>query len=1241
MAVIQIKIQDQTYEVLEGEEGLFVEKRQGGIEELVRHYYGTVHEAKLLLKQILNTPTKQNFYARFIVGNEVDDFYLYCEKKNQQEVILTVEQVALPEKKAFLHAIQHLNNKAILYQKKHHFYHAIYVTNSYLTMMDEDVHDLLKSDLNPISHVHYDDFAYLQEALDQLNVDMPHFDIQLNKKDQNRNWHAFAVDYSYMRLDEQEYIYATYEDITSLENAVKMADETVHKQHQEVHDHLTGLYDINTFLELLNDAMRENIQVHKCLEIISFDIVEFKVFNRTYGLSAGDILLKQFADILRQVFVHQRICRFDADHFYVIAINEDVVKKIKEVHDLLHKQVREFVEIRAGIYTLNADDISPGLAIERARVAGGEVAKDLRTYYRHYMPSMEDEQVMNNYIHTHLDIALEEGWIKTYYQPVAHTMSGKICGFEALARWQDPNYGMIAPNVFIKILEENHLIYKLDLFMIRNVAREMKAYLDAHRIVVPVSINLSRMDLIEYHIHERINDILEEYHIPHQFIKIEITETMVMHNEAFITKHIERFHEDGFEVWMDDFGSGSSSLNNLQRFDFDTLKLDMIFLRHTNKKSPHIIRSVIDMAKKLDMSTLAEGVENQQQLAFLRSIGCEKIQGYYLSQPLPSHQLISVLKEKGFELETQEEYRFYNQLAHVNILDPYHYLPEARFYAYGAIAIVEYENNVAETIYSNAAFEDYLHSYGIHSVMEADCIYNDPTKPYFHDIRDCLQRLKKLGDVVNYDFYSNDQLGRMYFQLVGDYSKRKAYLITCVDLAGATQIANMQVNKDIQQILYSFYDYIDIFDMQKNRVNHIYGNLLQPISQRFDGVKETIENYAHKLIAKEDQELFLQFMKPEKLEANIEKAPMHIIHERFHFLHSAQTTEIKEVIIAALTSMDNQKRYMVGIRKNLTDEHHRFIFPLPYKQAPQIQDIRKEFYKDHNIERYFDHCMNGIYIVNRDREILYWNKAATDITGFCAEDVVGKHCNENGLHHIDCNGIEICKSLCPFLYSFNDGRSRYEHLLLRHKRGYRVAVDIAFVPIKNEKGEVVAVLEEFKPTGETNVKDNIVLDMSQALLHDPLTKLPNRRYLQHMISYCTLMRQQLHLSSMVLFMDIDNFSHFNNIYGHNVGDQVLEALGEAMGKVVRKRDLFGRWGGEEFVGIFQIQHNNDTYAIATKIINIIRQIDILHAGEHLHITVSMGITTIHENDTPESVVERADQLMYIVKRSGKNSFIIE
>lgn len=96
-----------------------------------------------------------------------------------------------------------------------------------------------------------------------------------------------------------------------------------------------------------------------------------------------------------------------------------------------------------------------------------------------------------------------------------------------------------------------------------------------------------------------------------------------------------------------------------------------------------------------------------------------------------------------------------------------------------------------------------------------------------------------------------------------------------------------------------------------------------------------------------------------------------------------------------------------------------------------------------------------------------------------------------------------------------------------------------------------------------------------------------------------------------------------------------------MGKVVRKRDLFGRWGGEEFVGIFQIQHNNDTYAIATKIINIIRQIDILHAGEHLHITVSMGITTIHENDTPESVVERADQLMYIVKRSGKNSFIIE
>ncbi len=233
---------------------------------------------------------------------------------------------------------------------------------------------------------------------------------------------------------------------------------------------------------------------------------------------------------------------------------------------------------------------------------------------------MQEESEKRTYLLNHFESALAEGDIHVYYQPVVRTLTGKLCGFEALARWEDPEKGMISPAEFVPLLEEVRLIGKLDAYIIENVCRLLHERLQNGHQILPVSVNLSKLDFELIHPLELLVSLMDRYDLPRESIHVEITETVMAWDREKLVGIIRDFHAAGFEVWLDDFGSEYSSLNALHYFQFDVLKIDMEFFRNFDERGRKIIRSVVMMAKSLGILTLAEGVENAQQLEFLKSV---------------------------------------------------------------------------------------------------------------------------------------------------------------------------------------------------------------------------------------------------------------------------------------------------------------------------------------------------------------------------------------------------------------------------------------------------------------------------------------------------------------------------------------------------------------------------------------------------------------------------------------------
>lgn len=287
-----------------------------------------------------------------------------------------------------------------------------------------------------------------------------------------------------------------------------------------------------------------------------------------------------------------------------------------------------------------------------------------------------------------------------------------------------------------------------------------------------------------------------------------------------------------------------------------------------------------------------------------------------------------------------------------------------------------------------------------------------------------------------------------------------------------------------------------------------------------------------------------------------------------------------------------------------------------------------------------NNLQDGVYYVDRERRLLFWNKAAEQITGYSADEMVGKCCQHTLLNHIDEEGRPLCTIGCPLFTTLDDGKQRQDRVFVRHKDGYRIPIVVNIFPIE-ENGEIIGAVEVFTQNSPTVYDDDLVERLSDIAMHDPLTHLPNRRYLENFLNYKMGEFRRFDRLCAVLFADIDNFSRFNNDYGHDTGDKVLTNIASSIKANMRRDDLIGRWGGEEFVGIYSVTNPDHVFLIGEKFRQMVQNTEVVSNGEPLSVSVSVGITLIRPDDTASTIVERADHLMYISKKSGKNRVSVD
>ncbi|MDO4803574.1 MAG: EAL domain-containing protein [Lachnospiraceae bacterium] len=502
------------------------------------------------------------------------------------------------------------------------------------------------------------------------------------------------------------------------------------------YDYLTGLPNMTYFFERAGAEKEAILDAGGQAMMLYIDFGGMKFFNARHSFAEGDKLLKTFAGFLNRAFGSDNCCRIGADHFAVITEGRGLEEKLGGIfHKFGELYGGSTPPVRVGIYPNWSEDIPASAACDRAKLACTSLSSTYASAYNYYNADLREDAIKKQYVIETIDIAIREKWIQLYLQPIVRTVNGKICDVEALSRWKDPVKGILSPAYFIPALEEAGLIYKLDLYMVDQVLEAIRIQMEEGFIIVPHSINLSRSDFDTCDIVEEIRKRVDAAGVGRDKITIEITESVIARDFEFMKSQIERFKKLGFPVWMDDFGSGYSSLELLQSIRFDLIKFDLGFMRKLNegKDGRIILTDLMRMAASLGLDTVCEGVETEGQILFLQEIGCTKLQGTYFGLPISFDQVREMHRSNTLtESENPEEEDYYESISRVNLFDlgviaggddnPYY-----NAFSQVPTAILEVKNNMARYARSNRAYQDFARRFFGIDIMEGETDFGGPS----------------------------------------------------------------------------------------------------------------------------------------------------------------------------------------------------------------------------------------------------------------------------------------------------------------------------------------------------------------------------------------------------------------------------------------------------------------------------------------------------------------------------------
>jgi len=809
---------------------------------------------------------------------------------------------------------------------------------------------------------------------------------------------------------------------------------------------------------------------------------------------------------------------------------------------------------------------------------------------------------LEDYIRWNYKKAIDLHEVQAYYQPVIRTSSRQLCSFEALARWIDPELGMIYPDEFIPVLEKMGVIHQLDMAILRQVCARLRSSITNGETPIPVSVNLSRLDFTLCDIFSLADSIVSDYQIPHDFIYFEITESVMAEQKELLKGIVDRFRAAGYQIWMDDFGSAYSSLNALKEFSFDELKLDMCFLRPFNLRSKRIATAVVEMAKSIDIHTLVEGIETEEQFAYMRNIGCEKVQGYYFGRPMPYGEALSNMKAQGIQIELPQDRQYYDDIGRIDFLSAVPFMTReehdaivtARQLNSIPLALAECSADSFKVLFYNTAFEETAHSTGMFFNIFTQEMLCKP-QPY-HLISDKIVNLMdsvRSGGDGRMLFTFQEQYYEIQARRMAATRDRYCVLIRITNLTKDSQAKNTGYLDDFVRRIYALFERITLVSMEEDTIRPLYTATREDLLSTRKGIKALVEEYANTFIYPDDREKYIAAFDPQKsmerfaenaCESFSEVFRTNVRHGQYAWKEYTLLKIDGDHYIMLVRDIHESVNALIKSKTAGTEEDSPYAPAIMWNDLIR-SDLLRIFWKD------------------KDRRFVGASKAFLNYYGFSSvEEIVGKNDEDIGWH------------VHPDRYKNDEYQVIHEGVTIRNIPGHCMndgenkEILASKMPLYDSNGEIKGLMGYFIDKQLLTVNDKRGQETTR---RDMLTGLLNSRGISE---EAAIFHDEYYLRGVDfvrIHIAVNDFNTINAQYGFDFGDKVLNRLGKALKREFGRTCVVGRYSGHKFVVLHQVESRDDAHDLRARIKAVgesIRRID----GIPITLYLSVGFTLFSE-----------------------------
>lgn len=789
---------------------------------------------------------------------------------------------------------------------------------------------------------------------------------------------------------------------------------------------------------------------------------------------------------------------------------------------------------------------------------------------------------MQGYCCSHIDQALREEWIQVYYQPVVWGMSCTLCGAEALARWIDPERGMIYPSDFIPELEESGKIFDLDLYVAEEVCKVHQQLAAAGIDPVPVSFNLSRVDFQHPDLFERIEALMERYEVPRDKLNLEITESAFVKDMDLLGNTLALFRQNGYQIWMDDFGSGFSSLGVLKDYSFDEIKIDMSFLSSASEKARVIIEYTVRMAKAIGVQTLAEGVETEEQYQFLRSIGCEKVQGYLFGKPMPGRQIPSSCRERNIAIVPSRWTNYYTALGKIDCLTD------------EPLAIVEDDGINLHVLFANERIKEVYRSDGVASLEDWERKLNAHGGPIHILHRNFVDKqLHEVGDTQTLTYPSGDHYMQLTAQVVARCGRRSIYRSRLNHIQLDVEKEHKHRADMLRNLYYVFRD-VALIDYPHDCVEGLVSSLSdQPIGKkaRLYGVQSVFDTWETEFVYPADRERYRAFAQTARFVERLREAPGGMVHGYFRSKDIDGRYDWLQHILFCVPRTNFEQVLYVTLDAGLDIDEMRDILSREGIDVADGADLPRQANLRGISERtLWRSVMQGSYAKffwkDRERRFLGASQKFLDFYGLESQDgLIGKT-DEDMCWHIEAE---------PFM---KDELAVIERgAIVKNVRGRCIARGRAREIVVNkmplyDDGKIVGLVGNFIDVEDLAEPNR---DPERLLLEDQITGLANTRGIIEGIGefFEELWTKGVQFSVISVFTR--EYEAFAKSYGTAAGNALLEKIARVLEDEFADHAVVGRIAGSQFLIVVQYEKKDEIEAAADRVRGHIRTIH--QAGE--------------------------------------------